>query len=101
VFGGYADQLRSFHEQSGRASATGRVRTEFDPDNLGEWMYRQVSDWSKAHGRRAAYLHVFRKTTLQYARSGEDVNRIVANDARITEGVMMRSYARETDEELR
>ena len=46
---------------------------------------------------------MFRKTTPQDARSGKsgkDVNRIVAN-TRITEGVMVRSYARETDEELR
>jgi hypothetical protein len=38
---------------------------------------------------------------LQYARVGEDVNRQVAGDARLSESVMMVNYVRETDEEMR
>ncbi|MBY0526643.1 MAG: hypothetical protein K2R98_24820 [Gemmataceae bacterium] len=44
---------------------------------------------------------MFRKTTLQYARRGEDINRMVAQDARVTESVMMTNYVKESDEELR
>ena len=44
---------------------------------------------------------IFRKTTLQYARIGEDANRAVAQDARVGENVMMTSYVKETDEEMR
>ena len=32
---------------------------------------------------------------------GEDANRLVAQDARVGEGVMMTSYVKETDEEMR
>jgi hypothetical protein len=38
---------------------------------------------------------------LQYVRSGEDINRQLANDARVSESVMMTSYVKETDEQLR
>ena len=38
---------------------------------------------------------------LQYARSGEDVNRLVASDARVSENVMMTNYVKETDDEMR
>jgi hypothetical protein len=48
-----------------------------------------------------ACTHIFRKTRLRYARSGEDVNRDVAKDARLSEAVMMNHYVRETDAELR
>ena len=48
-----------------------------------------------------AFVHMFRKTTLQYARRGEDINRQVAHDARVSETVMMTNYVKESDEELR
>jgi hypothetical protein len=48
-----------------------------------------------------ATTHIFRKTTLQLARRGEDVNRVVAQDARLSEGVMMTNYVMELDEEFR
>jgi hypothetical protein len=46
-------------------------------------------------------VHVFRKTALQHARRGEDINRLVAQDARVSESVMMTNYVKEEDEELR
>ena len=101
VFGCYSHQLKSIHLSRGKTSAARRVIAEFNPVNVGDWMYRQVVDWSKTLPNGSAYLHIFRKTSIQYARSGEDLNRIVANDAKLTESVMMKSYARETDEELR
>ena len=48
-----------------------------------------------------AYVHVFRKTTLQHARRGEDINRQVAADACVSESVMMTNYVQENDEEMR
>lgn len=41
---------------------------------------------------------MFRKTTLRYGRRGEDINRQVASDARVSEST---NYVKETDEELR
>jgi hypothetical protein len=101
VFGIYGEQLNDFHLRAGNKSAANRVRAEFRPENLGEWMYRQVSKWSKGLANGAAYLHSFRKTSLQFARHGEDLNRLVATDASLTATVMMDSYTDETDEELR
>ena len=101
VFGCYAEQLREFYLSRGRNSAAHRVSQQFNPENVGEWMYRQVSRWSQGQPNGPAYLHIFRKTSLQYARSGEDVNRQVATDASLTTAVMMASYADESDEELR
>jgi coproporphyrinogen III oxidase len=37
---------------------------------------------------------------LQHARRGEDLNRLVAQDARVGASVMMRHYVTERDEEL-
>jgi len=77
------------------------VATEFNPVNLGDWFHERIVDWSATQLKGRATLHVFRKTSLQYARSGEDVNRQVAADARLTEGVMMTDYVKETDEQMR
>jgi hypothetical protein len=38
---------------------------------------------------------------LQHARRGEDINRQVAADARVSEAVLMTNYVKETDEEMR
>ena len=42
--------------------------------------------------------HVFRKTALQHARRGEDLNRLAAQDARVGTSVMMRHYVTEQEE---
>jgi len=75
IFGAYNVQLRAFYER--------------------------VKDWSDSLPKGPACIHVFRKTTLQYARAGEDVNKKVAADARLGERVMMTNYVREEDPELR
>jgi hypothetical protein len=46
-------------------------------------------------------MHIFRKTSLQYALSGENVSRRVASDARVSEGVLMTHHAKLTDKERR
>lgn len=100
VFACYGDDLRQFYERRG-SHRGGQVRSDFVPENVGEWLYRRVAEWSGNLPNGPASLHDFRRTTLQYARSGEDVNRAVAEDAHVTQEVMMTSYARETDEEMR
>ena len=97
----YGEQLRRFHSDAGRTAAAQQTRTDFLPENVGDWFYRQIVRWSKSLPNGQACVHVFRKTTLQYARSGEDVNRRVAEDARLGEGVLMTSYVKETDEQMR
>jgi hypothetical protein len=101
VFAAYNVQLRQHHESKGRNDNVRRVGLEFKPLCLGDWFADRIEDWSAKFAKRHAYTHVFRKTSLQYARSGEDVNRQVARDARVTESVLMTSYVKETDEELR
>jgi len=63
-------------------------------------MYRKVKEWSETIPSGTAHLHVFRKTGLQHARRGKDLNKLVAGDASLTETVMMSSYAEESSEEL-
>ncbi|MCY2987825.1 MAG: hypothetical protein NTY19_08185 [Planctomycetota bacterium] len=69
------------------------------PSGLGR--YRRITDWSASQEAGHATVHVFRKTSLQYARDGEDLNREVASDARLSESVMMTNYVRETDKQMR
>jgi integrase len=101
VFAAFNQQLRKFHQNGPRPWLANRVLPVFVPENLGDWFYNQIVAWSKTLPRGPACTHIFRKTTLQYARRGEDANRLVAQDARVGEGVMMTSYVKETDEELR
>jgi hypothetical protein len=60
-----------------------------------------VTEWAREQGKGHAFVHILRKTTLQHARRREDINRLVAGDARVSEAVMMTSYVKETDEEMR
>jgi len=101
VFAAYTKQLRRFHEAKNRPDNAQRVGAEFKPICLADWFSDRLADWSSILPNGHAYPHVFRKTSLQYARSGEDVNRQVAKDARVSESVMMTNYVKETDEQLR
>jgi len=85
VFAAYTDQLRRFHKTSKRPGNANRVRTVFKPACLADWLSDRLGDWSATLAKGHAYPHVFRKTGLQYARSGEDANRQVAKDARVSE----------------
>lgn len=101
VFAAYTDQLRIFYENGPLRRTARIVDTEFNPGRLGDWFYERLTAWSKSLPKGPATPHVFRKTSLQYARRGEDLNRKVAADARVSEGVLMTSYVKETDEEYR
>jgi integrase len=101
VFAAYPEQVRRFYEQSHWHGPANNVVGEFDPSNLANWFHKKLKAWAKSLPNPDATTHVFRKTSLQYARSGEDINRQVARDARVSETVLMTNYVRETDEELR
>ncbi|MGB7286079.1 MAG: hypothetical protein WBC71_04025, partial [Salaquimonas sp.] len=80
-------ELRTFYEERG-SHRGGQVRDDFSPEDVGEWFYRRIADWSANLPSGSANVHDFRKTTLQYARSGEDVNRQVAADAHVSAEVI-------------
>lgn len=101
VFAAYNEQLRHFHRTSDSPWRGNRINGVFVPENLGDWFYRQIRDWSDSLPNGAACVHVFRKTSLQYARCGEDLNRQIAADARLGEDVMMTNYVKESDPEMR
>ena len=89
------DQIRDFHVAEGRKSAAKMVK-EFSVYNAGRWVYDQVKKFDSE-----ACVHMFRKTSLQYARAGQDATRSLARDARVTEAVMMTHYVKEEDLQLR
>jgi hypothetical protein len=101
VFAAYSQQMRHFYESSRFPWQARVVCEEFRPVNLGDWFHERIVQWSKSLPRGHATAHVFRKSSLQYARTGEDVNRQVADDARVSPGVMMTHYVKETDEQMR
>jgi integrase len=101
VFAVYPKQVRRFYQRSCWQGPAKNVVGEFDPENLANWFYKKLKAWSKSLPKGHASTHIFRKTSLQYARSGEDINRRVAEDARVSEKVLMTNYVRETDEQLR
>jgi len=101
VFGGLLEQVSQFHLAGKRPWMADWVEQEFNQYNTGRWFYERVRGWSKSLPDGNAYTHIFRKTTLQYARQGEDINRQVAQDASVTTSVMMASYVTEREEELR
>ena len=80
---------------------TNGLKDEFSPRRFGEWFYQRVVEWSKTTAKGRAFVHIFRKTTLQHARRGEDIARQIASDLRVSESVLMTNYVKETDEEMR
>jgi integrase len=99
VFADYNEQIRRRHAD--KPGTVKKITDEYDPKNFGRWFYERIKEWSKDSDKGRAFVHVFRKTTLQHARRGEDINRQVAADARVGESVLMTNYVKETDEEMR
>lgn len=99
VFAAYNNQLRHFH--AGNPNWLRNIRPEFSPREYARWIYQRVKEWSITNPKGPAFVHVFRKTTLQYARQGEDINQQIARDTRVSESVLMTNYVKETDEEMR
>lgn len=101
VFGDYPNQLREHHLSLGSSRSAHQVVNDFNPTNLGDWMYRRLKEWEGEFGKESAYLHIFRKTTLQYAQSGQSNNEEVASDAHLGSKVMMTHYTKAIDLERR
>jgi integrase len=101
VFAAYAEQLRRFHEQNERHREAGMVGPEFKPTNLANWFHNRLKKWSTSLPKGKVTMHIFRKTTMQYARAGEDINQRVAVDICVSPDVMMTHYVKETDEQMR
>ena len=101
VFAAYPEQLRLLHQRQGRLDRANMVGTEFKPLSLGDWFYDRLVDWSAAQAVSHVSPHVFRKTSLQFARIGEDVNLEIAHDAKVSAAVLTYHYVKETDEQLR
>ena len=101
VFAAYVPQLRQFYERSHNPWRINMVGAEFNPVNLGDWFHERLVDWSENMPSGRATAHVFRKTSLQYALSGESASSRVAADARVSEAVLLRHYAKVTDPERR
>lgn len=99
VFNAHTEQLRQFRAESPHRITS--LEAEFSPKRFGNWFYNRVKDWSVSNPKGSAFVHVFRKTTLQHARRGEDIARQIASDARVSETVLMTNYVKETDEEMR
>jgi hypothetical protein len=94
VFAAYTEQLRRLHADN--PGCLKKVRDEFTPQNFGRWLYERIKDWAATHARGGAYLHVFRKTGLQFAHDGEEeeVSRKVADDAGVSEKVLLGHYVK-------
>lgn len=101
VFAAYTDQLREHYRRGPHPLTAKIVGPDFDPELLYRWFHVKIRKWAETTGRERASHHSFRKTALQTARRGDDRNGQVAQDARVTEAVMMRHYVDETDEEMR
>lgn len=101
VFAAYTTQLRRFYERSGQTRFANLVGDQFSPEAFASWFQERIRDWADQTGHPHATHHTFRKTALQHARRGEDINRQVAQDAKLSESVMMGHYVNDRDEELR
>ncbi len=99
VFAAFTEQLRQAHAD--RPTFLQNVRGDYLPLNFEQWLYRRVKEWAGASGRPNAYVHTFRKTGLQHAREGEDINREVAADARLSPSVLTKHYVTQSEDQLR
>ena len=100
VFAAYNEQLRRFYTEKRERSNARKVGSEFSPRAFANWFHKRLTKWSDGTPNGHASQHVFRKTSLQHARKGEDLNTRVAKDASLTASVMMGNYVDEADEEL-
>lgn len=101
VFAVYPDQLRLHHQSGPRPWLSAKVRADFAPENLGDWFYHRIVEWSKTQADSAAFVHVFRKTGLQHAVDGEAESRRVAEDAQVSLRVMTTHYTPAQERQLR
>ncbi len=94
VFAAYTDQIRRLH--AGNPGCLKKVCDDFTAKNFGRWLYERVKDWAATQAKDDAYLHVFRKTGLQFAHDGEEeeASRKVADDTGVSERVLLGHYVK-------
>ena len=94
VFAAYVDQITKVHAEN--AGCLTKIQPEFTAKNFGRWLYERVKDWAVTQQRGTAYLHIFRKTGLQFTHDGEEeeVSRKVASDAGVSEAVLLGHYVK-------
>ena len=93
VFAAYVDQINEVH--AGNPGCLKKIRHEFTATNYGRWLYERVKDWAATQPRDMSYLHIFRKTSLQFSHDGEDeVSKRVASDAGVSESVLLSHYVK-------
>jgi integrase len=100
LFASYSAQVRSFYAGSQAPWKAGMVKGSFGPTNLADWFHHRLLEWSMTLPKGKATTHIFRKTGLQFARSGADFDQEVARAARVTVGVMTTHYVTRDDEQL-
>jgi hypothetical protein len=83
--------MRRLH--AGNPGCLKKVCADFTANNFGRWLCERVKDWSVTEAKESAYLHVFRKTGLQFAHDGEEeeASKKVATDAGVSEKVLLGS----------
>ena len=94
VFAAYTDQIRQVHADN--LGCLKKIKDEFTAENFGRWFYERIKEWSESLPSGSAYVHIFRKTALQFALDGEEhgeASRRVAEDAGVTEAVLLGHYA--------
>ena len=93
MFGGYTEQIRAAHADN--LGCLRKIRDDFTPGNFGRWVYERVKEWA-IKGEQSAYLHVFRKTGLQFAHDGAEagLSGSVAADAGVSESVLLGHYVK-------
>ena len=101
VFAAYNQELRSFYLSRNQSRFAERVGAAFSPTAFASWFQARIGDWATEMRIHWATPHIFRKTALQHARRGEDLNRQVAQDAKLNVSVMLDHYVDEEADQLR
>ena len=78
-----------------------KVSPHYDPIAFADWFHDKLAEWSETAPNGHATQHAFRKTGLQFAYRGGVAAKQIAQDASITEAVMLDHYVDDTDDELR
>lgn len=96
VFAAYCEQVRNAHADN--RGCLKKIRPEFDPKNFASWFYARIKEWSASQTNGNANVHVFRKTSLQLAFDGEELetSQKVADDAGVSEAVLLGHYVNPT-----
>ena len=100
VFAAYNDQLRRHHQGKRNFAAMRKVGQQYHPIAFADWFHDKLVEWSETAPNGHATQHAFRKTGLQFAYHGGVAAKQIAQDASITEAVMLGHYVDDTDEEL-